>query len=397
MSGGVRSYKFARSLVERGHEVHVITTRRGPSNEGDVSTDKWEESIEDGIHVHWAKVQYSNHMGFYSRVRAFLAFAWMSAFKIISLRGDLVFATSTPLTIAIPGILGSKCLGIPMVFEVRDLWPETPIAMGILKNPIAIALARALEKLAYSFSRTVIALSPGMQAGVVGRGKAIEDTVVIPNCADTSLFAYNEVRDRQFRDMTSWLGTRPLVLYTGTFGFVNGLSYLVRLAQLMQSVDPEVRFLAIGDGAERHKVVELARSTGTFETNLFFMNSVPKKDLPVYLAAASMVASYVIDVPELWHNSANKFFDGLAAGRPILINHGGWQADIITREQIGLVLSPSCRQEDAVALSALLRDQGKLCAMGEKSRTVAHRDFEIDDLAHKFCDVIEAAVLPRQN
>lgn len=130
MSGSTRSYEIARRLVSAGHRVSVVTSSR-------ISDDRkgWVQSNESGIDVHWLAVPYSNRMAYGERISAFLRFAFGAARRAASLRGDVVFATSTPLTIAIPGVFAARKLKVPMVFEVRDLWPEVPIAIGALRNP----------------------------------------------------------------------------------------------------------------------------------------------------------------------------------------------------------------------------------------------------------------------
>ena len=165
MSGGTRSYETARRLVAMGHEVHIITSwRKNKKNKS------WFETNVEGIHVHWLPINYSNKMNYNSRIKAFLKFAIFSTLKTISIKGDIIFATSTPLTIAIPAVFASKKLNIPLVFEVRDLWPELPIAMGAIRNPILKFLAKKLEYFAYKNSSSVIALSPGMRDGVIASG-----------------------------------------------------------------------------------------------------------------------------------------------------------------------------------------------------------------------------------
>src|SRR5690606_3755255 len=124
MSGGTRSYEMAKRLVAAGHEVHMITSWVQETNHLD-----WFNEEIDGIKVHWFPNPYSNKMSYKQRIQAFLRFAYASMQKIATIPADIVFATSTPLTIAIPGVLGARKQKIPMIFEVRDLWPEVPIAM----------------------------------------------------------------------------------------------------------------------------------------------------------------------------------------------------------------------------------------------------------------------------
>src|SRR5699024_3751265 len=136
--------------VRDGHDVHMITSdRKGGSRRT--------EDIE-GIQVTWIPVRYSQKMGVFRRVLAFLLFAILATFEGIRTRPTLVFATSTPLTVVFPALAIKVFRRVPMVFEVRDLWPEMPIAVGALTNPVLIRVARRMEKLAYSQSSRVIAL-----------------------------------------------------------------------------------------------------------------------------------------------------------------------------------------------------------------------------------------------
>src|SRR5690554_1952766 len=166
MSGGTRSYEMARRMVAAGHEVYMVTSYR----EQDANRKGWFLTEEAGINVHWYPVPCSNHMGFVQRIKAFIAFALAARKKSVELDGDIIFATSTPLTIALPAVPASRKKKIPMVFEVRDLWPEMPIAVGALKNPLLRFAAHRLEHWAYHNAEAVVALSPGMKEGVLRTG-----------------------------------------------------------------------------------------------------------------------------------------------------------------------------------------------------------------------------------
>lgn len=239
MAGGTRSYEMARRLVRRGHEVHVVTSTRG----GEERSVNWDVTVEDGITVHWFPVSYSNKFANKDRIKAFFRFAWHASSRAVQLEADVVFATSTPLTIAIPGVYAARRLRVPMVFEVRDLWPELPVAVGALRNPVGIAAARQLERFAYKNAARIIALSPGMRDGVVATGYPADRVAVIPNSCDLDLFDVSEEVGQELRAEYPWLGARPLVVYTGTLGTINGVDYLARVAAEVYKVEPDVRFV----------------------------------------------------------------------------------------------------------------------------------------------------------
>lgn len=387
MTGSTRSYEMAKRFVMQGHEVHLITSwREARANQA------WFENNVDGIQVHWLPVEYSNHMSPIDRIKAFFKFAYKSARKAAELEADVIFATSTPLTIALPAVYAAKKQKIPMVFEVRDLWPDTPIAMGFLKNPVTRFLAKRLELFAYKNAESVVALSPGMKEGVIQTGFPADKVAVIPNSSDIDMFRVNKSLGDGYRSKYNWLRDNPLLIYTGTFGKVNGIEYAVDLAVELKKLDSDVIILLIGDGSELVKISEFAICSGVLNKNLFIEKPVPKKVIPSILSAASMTCSLVVDKPQLQANSANKFFDSLAAGRPIMINHGGWMHDLIRENGCGLAMWQKSISEVAMEIDEHLNDQVWLNKASEASIRLAKEFFDRDFLASQLIQVLEATV-----
>lgn len=385
MKGGTRPYEMARRMVAAGHEVHMLASRKDATR----FSKQWEYECIDGIHVHWLPVPYANAMSYAARIRAFFFFAMHAGNKAIALGGDIIYASSTPLTIAIPAVKAKKKLGIPLIFEVRDLWPELPIAIGALKSPVTKALARRLERYAYSNSEHVIGLSPGMSEGVIKTGYPESQVSTVPNSCDLEMFATPADEGASFRKQLPWLEDRPLVIYAGTMGHINGVSYFADLAKCMQSINPEVRFLIIGEGAEVNKVQQRAKVLGVYEDNFYMLPRIAKREMPAALAAATVCTSLFVPLKPMWANSANKFFDALAAGRPVAINYGGWQQEIVEKNDIGIVLSPTDHNEAATVLNDLLNDPERLRSCGIRAREIAERDYSRDKLAAKLIEVLE--------
>ncbi|PJG42962.1 glycosyl transferase family 1 [Acinetobacter tandoii] len=384
MSGGTRSYEMARRLVAVGHEVHIITSWLKETNEK-----TWFTTIEAGIQVHWFPNFYNNKMSYSDRIKAFLRFAYHATKKGKSLKADLVFATSTPLTIAIPAIFTARSLKVPMVFEVRDLWPELPIAMGALNNRVAQKLAYQLEDWAYKNSYAVVALSPGMKEGVVKTGFPRQRVAVIPNSSDNELFTIDAEEAHKFREKYDWLQNRPLIVYTGTFGHINGVGYLVELAEKLKKLNPEIRILLVGDGVEFEKVKLLAKEKAVLNINLFMMKQIPKKQIPVVLNAATLCTALFIDKPEMRANSANKFFDALAASTPILINYGGWMVDLVEKNKCGLVAWNKSIDQVANEVVLLMADETRLNEYALNAKKLAMTQFSRDQLADQLNQVLQ--------
>jgi glycosyltransferase involved in cell wall biosynthesis len=387
MNGGTRSYEMARRFVREGHEVNVVTSvRDGSCARG------WSTRTVDGIHVHELPVAYSNRMSHRARMRAFAEFAVRAPARAAAIGGDVVLATSTPLTIAVPGAYAARRLGAPMVFEVRDLWPELPVAVGALRNRAVVRAAEALERFAYRNASRIVALSPGMRDGIVATGYPAERVSVIPNAADIATFRAPAGGAAPFLERYPRLRGFKLVVYAGTLGPINGVDYLVDLAASAKARGAHnLRFVAIGDGRERERIVAHAREAGVLGSNFEVLEPLPKAMMPSVLAAASVACSLFVDVPAMRHNSANKFFDALAAGRPVFVNHEGWQADLLRRHGAGLVGPAGDAGRAAAELISFLADEGRQQGAGAAAALLAGA-FDRDALARRLLQTLEHAV-----
>lgn len=372
--GSTRAYELSRRLVARGHEVTMITSDRS----GEAGVDR--EEIIDGIRVLWIPVAYDNSMSYPRRMAAFASFAWRSS-RLAGLRQcDVIYASSAPLSIALPAMHASWRRTVPWVLEVRDLWPENPVAMGALPSPMLRKAAFMLADRAYASAAHIVALSSGMEKGIVARGVSPAKITTIPNGSDVALFDGPHVDRRAFRAAHPELGDRQIVLYAGAIGKLNGLEYMVDMARCSRSRDAGVAFVVVGAGGQAGPVRELAARAGVLGRNFYMYPPVPKASVCDVFAAADVTLSLVLDHATFHDNSANKFFDSLAAGRPIAINHEGWLAEVIRRNGVGLVLPARRPDAGAEALLGLLDSPGVLRRMGAAARDLARRQFDRDQL-----------------
>lgn len=386
MPGGTRSYEMARRLVAHGHDVHMVTSDQSPG--GRVP---WRTSTEAGIRVHWAAVPYDNRMPHWRRLWAFFSFAFGATRRTCGIRPDLIFATSTPLTIAIPALLASWWLRVPFVFEVRDMWPDVPIALGALRNPLARWVARWLERTTYRHAVRVVALAPGMRDDIVAKGIAADKVVVIPNGCDLDVFGTPPAGPGP-REAHPWLGGRPLVLFAGTLGLVNGVDYLVEVAAHVARHDPDVRFAIVGGGRERDAVRARAREAAVLDRTLFMIDAMPKRELAGWLHAADVVVALFTGPRVIWKDAVqNKFFDALAAGKPIANNFDGWQSQVALEAGVGIMLNPADPSEGARALLTALRDTAWRAGVGARARALAADRFGRDLLARQLEAVLTEA------
>ncbi|MCX7860311.1 MAG: glycosyltransferase family 4 protein [Chloroflexus sp.] len=387
--GGTRSYEFARCFIQQGHRVTLVTAanRQTPWTGG-----WWRRREIDGINVIEVRAGYADYsrgtaIGYGQRIIAFVLFALASLLAVLRVeRPDVVFATSTPLTIGIPGMVASGWHRAPLVFEVRDLWPEAPIQMGALRQPLLILAARWLERAIYRRSCHIIALSPGMRQGIIDAGVAPAKVSVIPNAADLDLF-------HPQRNGCVWrerLGRPPfLALYFGTMGEANDLRQVIEAARVLQTQGRDDILIALaGQGRQRSQLEALAREYGL--RNVRFLDPLPKAEVADLVAAADVCLTIFKAVPVLATCSPNKLFDTLAAGRPAIVNTPGWLQQLVEEHRCGRY----ARAGDPADLAAqiiYLRDHPEFTRQaGNNARTLAEQQFDRRQLAAAALAILRA-------
>lgn len=385
--GGTRSFEFARRLVSAGIDVHMVTSVRNAPRTG-----SWSTKVVEGITVHSVSVPYGQYMSFPRRIAAFVEFAAKASVKARSLHGDVVFGTSTPLTIALPALYATALRKTPFVLEIRDLWPKVPVAMGALRNPLSRYAARALERLSYNMADAIIALSPDMERGIVDVAPHRRRGVtVIPNAADIDFFNRPATAARSWREDHPEIGDSPFILYAGALGKVNNPIYLVDLAENLKAIDSPLKVVVLGSGSEEGDVRKRAEAVGVLGNQLVLLEPIAKDKLPDAYAAASMAISTVAPIEALYANSANKFFDALAAGKPAIINHPGWMKKVLEDADAGIAVSTTDAKQAAAELNALLQDKPRLKTMSANAQSLAESQFSRDTLATELLLVLRRA------
>ena len=386
-AGAIRSYAMARKLIERGHQVTMVcgsftggnTGLRGPYENG------VRRGWVDGIDVVELDLAYSNHDGLLKRSLTFLKFAWRSVMLALLEPYDLVFATTTPLTAGIPGIAARWLRGKPFVFEVRDLWPELPRAMGVIRNPVVLWAMGVLEWISYRSAHACVGLSPGIVEGIMHRGVPRERIALVPNGCDLALFA---------QDANPWRpeGVAPtdlMAVFAGTHGLANGLdAVLDAAAELKRRGREDIKLLLIGNGKLKPVLQQRAAHEGL--NNVVFHDPVNKNRLAGLMAATDLGMQVLANVPAFYFGtSPNKFFDYIAAGLPVLNNYPGWLAGMIEDSACGFAVAPDSPTAFADALESAAADRDELKAMGLRGRVLAERAFDRELLSNRWVDTLE--------
>lgn len=389
-AAGIRSYAMSQALLARGHQVTMVcgsyglgaTGLTGPYSHG------VRRGMVDGIDIIEFHLPYANNLSFIKRARLFFSFALRSIKVALTEKYDVVFATTTPLTAGIPGIFSRWFRGKRFVFEVRDLWPELPKAMGVITNPALLGLMSVLEWVSYRSAHHVIALSPGIAAGVKKRGIPDERVTLVPNGCDLSIFSGNEPAWRPESVQSADL----LAVFAGTHGLANGLDAVLDAAiELKRRRRYDIKILLIGDGKLKPALMERAKIAQL--DNLIFHDPVNKELLAGLMKSADIGLQILANVPAFYYGtSPNKFFDYIAAGVPVLNNYPGWLADVISENDCGFVVPPSDPVLFANALEMAADDRIKLKEKAHAAKKLAQASFDRDVLATYWVKVLESVV-----
>lgn len=372
--GGSRPYEFARRMAAAGHEVTMICGR-------DEAMDK----TVDGIHVRRLAIPYRNEMSKRERIVSFFNFLVRASAVAARVPADVIYASSTPLTVAVPGIVAKFTQRAPLVAEIRDLWPEVPIKLGYLNNPVAIFLAKQLEKAFYAASSEVVALSPSMADGVkeVAPKKRV---TVIPNASDFERFDVPAEQRAAFRKEQGW-GDDVVAVYAGGFGMSYQLEWLVDLAaQLRRDGVENVRFVLLGQGSDSDALYQRAENAG-LDADAMFLGRQSKEAVAKYVSAADIALSPLRDDPCLEGNSLNKVFDAMAASRPVVFNHGGWLEEAATEHDAGWRLSRDIPTA-AKRFAEIISDRDEMRAAGQRNRELGEKRFARDSLYNQLIEVL---------
>ena len=377
--GGTRSYWISKELVKRGHDVTMLTT----SNQIESSMER--VSIE-GMVVIYLKIPYTQNLSIFKRSVSFFNFMLKSS--VIALKEknvDLVIATSTPLTVGFPALLVKKIKKIPFLFEVRDLWPEVPIQMGGLNNKVLIKVATWFEKLIYVNAQHIVALSPGMQKGIVGRGISPQKVNMIPNMSKIDTFSSREKKTH----LIDKLGLQPgtfKVVYFGAMGIANGMDYIVEGIKKLEG-QKELEFIFIGGGSRESA---LKKKCEDMISSTHFLGGIGLEELSEIVNLCDISLVTFADIPILATNSPNKLFDSLSAGKPIIVNSPGWTRDLVEDHNCGFFVDPKSPQ-DLASKILYLQKQPEVCKeMGLNSRKLAETKYDKSILCKKFVDVVES-------
>jgi len=395
--GGSRWNEITKYWTDIGHEVSVIGGMmhyNGNTKRDEYKGKFFVKKFQGKVEVYRSHVSESYNSGFLGRLWGYFSFMfsslWNGAFKVNG-RYDVVIVTSPPLFVGISGYLLSKIKGIPMVFEIRDLWPESAIDTGVLSNKLIINLAYAVEKFIYRKSKLINVLTPAFYNTLrVNKGISEKKLIMIPNAADFSLseeILSNFNRDQFRKD--NGLDGKFVITYVGAHGVANHLEQILDAGKLLE--DTNVLFLLIGQGMEKPRLIEKANQMGV--VNVRFHDPVPKRDVFKFIIASDMGASVLKRVDTFKTVYSNKTFDYFSCKKPILMAIDGVSRELVEEAAAGSYVEPENADEYNRVIREYLGDLERVKMEGENGYRYAKNNFDRKVLADRYLKSISNLVI----
>jgi len=383
--GGTRHYEFASRWTQAGQRCTVLASDRSYLSGG---KQKDAERLPRGMKVLRVFTASGHSNSFVGRLLAFLSFSLGSVLRGLFVPDiDLVWGTSPPIFQAVSAWLIAAVRNVPFVLEVRDLWPEFPIALGIIRNPIVIWWARRVERFLYARADHIIVNSPAYRIYLREQCSVSPERVtLVPNGVDPQMFASGDAASVRAQYE---LDSKFVVVYGGAMGVANNLEVLLNAASALRS-RTDIHFLLVGDGRERGRLESLKSELQLF--NVTFTGPQPKERMRDFLAAADATVAILQNIAAFTTTYPNKVFDYLAAGKPVVLAIDGVIREVVENAGAGIFADPSDPMAIAGAITALADDRARATRMGVSGREYVRRNFDREQQAEQLRKIFDSLI-----
>ncbi len=384
--GHTRHFELAQFLKQQGHELVIVAS--------DVNYQTGQRTVEqsglfteqklDGVRVFRTHITSGLHRNYAARVQSFLSFMFRSIRVSMRVQDvDLVMGTTPPIFQAFSAWYVAWRRHKPFLLEVRDLWPEFAIGMGVIKNRFIIGLARMLERFLYRHADGILVNSPAYTDYLQQKSVSLKKITCIPYGADLDMFtpAVDGTRIRKQLGMEK----KFIVLYAGALGEANDIYTILRAANRLKA-NTEIVFIFVGDGKERPRLQAEAERLGL--KNVLFGGTRPKKEMPEVLAAADVNLAILKDIPMFRTTYPNKVFDSMAAGKATILVIDGVIREVVEASGGGVFVRPVDDEGLANTVLALSKDPARLTRMGAAARRYAMKHLNRRDKLEETMDLL---------
>ena len=372
--GHTRHFEMAQYLRARGHELVIVASDLNyQTGQRTVErTGLFAEQMIDGVRILRAYIFPALHRSYFWRIISFLSFMFTSVWTAFTVKNvDIVMGTTPPIFQAVSAWFVALIRRKPFLLEVRDLWPEFGVSMGVLKNPIVISLARWLENFLYARATHILVNSPAYKEYMLGKGLPENKITYIPYGTDVDMF--NPDLDGSPVRKKFGLENKFVVLYAGALGQANDIDTILRAAERLNH-ESQIRFVLFGDGKERARLESESKRRNL--TNVIFAGVCPKKEMPLVIASSDVCLAILQDVPMFRTTYPNKVFDYMAAARGTVLVIDGVVREVIESSGGGVFVSPGNEEQLAKTILELSNDPQRVKQMGLNARAylVKHLD-----------------------
>ncbi|WNS75109.1 glycosyltransferase family 4 protein [Bacillus sp. DTU_2020_1000418_1_SI_GHA_SEK_038] len=381
----IRVYEVSKELISRGHQVEVITAF--PHHPHGIIPEEYRGKFYmfeewDGIPVHRSWIYPSPKGSFWKRLASYFSFTFSAFYSIMKSKPtDVIICNSPPLFLGITGYLGAKMKRAKFVFNVADIWPESAVELGILKNKSFISLAEILERFLYKKSWKIATATEGIKDYMVKKGKSESDVFLLPNGVNTDTFLPLP-KDHELLEKIGIQG-KKVFMYAGALGYAQGLDSVLGAALLLKDKLPDVHFLFVGDGQEREKLVNMKEE---FQLdNVTFYGSVPVSEMPRMFSICDYSVVSLRNIELFKGARPSKIFPAISSGKPVLYCGDGESAAILEEYHCGKIAPPENPEGIAAAIEKLMSvSDDEYQAMSENGRKLAIEQYSwksiVDDI-----------------
>jgi glycosyltransferase involved in cell wall biosynthesis len=384
----IRTYEHAKLWVKMGHEVEVVTC--APNHPKGVLYDGFRNALfqrerMDGIDVTRVWSFLAANEGIVLRSLNYLSFPLSASVQSWRLaKPDVVVSTSPQMLTALSGYLISRFKRAPWVLEIRDLWPESVVAVGIMKRGILVSALEALERFAYRKADHIVSVTNSFRDHFAALGVPQEKVSVITNGADIELFSRPE-HDPVLAHELGVAG-KFVVAYVGTHGLAHSLTTVLDAADRLRGRD-DIRFLLVGSGAEQARLRERRDAKGL--ANVIMLEQQPRHRMPHIWGLVDASIVHLRKTPLFRTVIPSKIFEAMAAGVPTLLGVEGEAAALLTDAEAGLLFEPENARALADAVARLAADPELVKRLGANGRRAAREHYDRRALAARYAELLE--------
>jgi glycosyltransferase involved in cell wall biosynthesis len=393
--GGSRWNEMTRIWAEMGHNITVLagmshynTGKKNERYKGRYVFD--DNNFEPGVRVIRSHVSEAYNVNFLGRLWGYFSFVFSSIVAgMFRAKGkyDVIIVTSPPLFVGLTAYVLSKMKGVPFVFEIRDLWPESAIDTGVVTNKFIIKLAFRFEKFIYSKAQLINVLTPAFRDTLINKKEVPAQKIIfIPNAADFSMSEdlLNSFDVKAFRTEHHLEG-KLVLTYVGAHGVANHLIQIIEAAELYRN--QPVLFLLIGEGMQKQMLKDEAQKRQL--SNVRFIDAVPKKAVFKYILASDIGMSVLKRVDTFKTVYSNKTFDYMSCKKPILMAIDGVSRKLVEDAQAGFYVEPENINEYKKVIDVYLSNPDLLKKQGEMGYKFAKNNFDRNVLAAKYINKVQ--------